>query len=118
MEFQPLLSVTGDYNNTFVIDCEINGKKTKTKNLKMYFNGAVWGDDTAQTIETPDDELWDVQYYPNEDEGNIHQLKGKFISNWHFLTFTIRTEKQGDDFSITCFELKGITEEADTTGQK
>lgn len=118
MEFQPLLSVTGDFNNTFTLDCMINGKKTKTKNLKMYFNGAVWGDDTAQDINTPDNELWDVQFYPDEDEGVIHQLKGKFISNWYFLVFTIRTEKQGDDFSVACLELKGITEEADTTGQK
>lgn len=118
MEFQPLLSVTGDYNNTFVLDCQINGKKTKSKNIKMYFNGAVWGDDTAQDVNTPDNELWDVQFYPDEDETTIHQVKGKFISNWYFLTFTIRTEKQGDDFSITCFELKGITEEADTVGVK
>jgi hypothetical protein len=118
MEFQPLISVTGDFNNTFTLDCMINGKKTKTKNLKMYFNGAVWGDDTAQDINTPDNELWDVQFYPDEDEGVIHQLKGKFISNWYFLVFTIRTEKQGDDFSVACLELKGITEEADTTGQK
>ena len=118
MEFQPLLSVTGEYNNTFALDCQINGKKTKTKNLKMYFNGAVWSDDTEQTDETTDDELWDVQYYPDENEAVIHQLKGKFISNWYFLTFTLRTEKQGDDFSVTCFELKGITEEADTTGVK
>ena len=118
MEFQPLLSVTGDFNNTFVLDCQINGKKTKSKNLKMYFNGAVWADDTEQTELTPDNELWDVQYWPDEDESVIHQLKGKFISNWYYLQFTLKTEKQGDDFSITCFELKGITEEGDTTGQK
>ena len=118
MEFQPLLSVTGDFNNTFVLDCQINGKKTKSKNIKMYFNGAAWADDTPQDENTPDNELWDVQFFPDEDESIVHQLKGKFISNWYFLVFTIRTEQQGDDFSITCFELKGITEEADTVGVK
>lgn len=118
MEFQPLLSVTGDFNNTFVLDCQINGKKTKSKNIKMYFNGAAWADDTPQDENTPDNELWDVQFFPDEDESIVHQLKGKFISNWYFLVFTIRTEEQGDDFSITCFELKGITEEADTVGVK
>lgn len=118
MEFQPLLSVTGDFNNTFVLDCQINGKKTKSKNIKMYFNGAAWADDTPQDENTPDNELWDVQFFPDEDESIVHQVKGKFISNWYFLVFTIRTEEQGDDFSITCFELKGITEEADTVGVK
>jgi hypothetical protein len=118
MEFQPLLSVTGDYNNTFVLDCQINGKKTKSKNIKMYFNGAIWADDTPQDENTPDNELWDAQFYPDEDESIVHQVKGKFISNWYFLVFTIRTEEQGDDFSLTCFELKGITEEADTVGVK
>ena len=118
MEFQLLLSVTGDFNNTFVLDCQINGKKTKSKNIKMYFNGAAWADDTPQDENTPDNELWDVQFFPDEDESIVHQLKGKFISNWYFLVFTIRTEQQGDDFSITCFELKGITEEADTVGVK
>ena len=84
----------------------------------MYFNGAAWADDTPQDENTPDNELWDVQFFPDEDESIVHQVKGKFISNWYFLVFTIRTEEQGDDFSITCFELKGITEEADTVGVK
>lgn len=130
MEFQPLLSVTQDFNNTFVLDCVIDGKKLKTKNLKMYFQGAIWADDEEQTEATPENELWAEygeseedqnvvgQVFPSEDDAIIQQLKGKFISNWYYLQFTIRTEKQGDDFSITCFELKGITEEADTTGRK
>lgn len=118
MEFQPLLSVTADYNNTFALDCTINGKKTKSKSVTMYFQGAIWADDEAQTDATPESELWDVQFFPDENDAVIQQLKGKFISNWYYLQFTIRTEKQGDDFSITCFELKGITEEYDTVGRK
>ena len=118
MEFQPLISVTQDFNNTFVLDCVIDGKKTKTKNVKMYLQGAIWGDDTPQDIDTPDNELWDEQYFPDENDAVIQQIKGKFISNWYYLQFTIRTEKQGDDFSITCFEIKGITQETDTIGRK
>ena len=130
MEFQPLLSVSGDYNNTFVLDCQINGKKTKTKNIQMFFNGAIWGDNTEQTELTPEDELWaedgenpedqDVvgQVFPDEDKALLHQIKGKFISNWYFLIFTLRTEKNGNDFSVASLELKGITEETDTTGVK
>ena len=30
----------------------------------------------------------------------------------------MRTEEETQDFSITCLELKGITSESDTTGQK
>ena len=118
MEIQPLVSVTQDYNNTFYIDCEIDGKKVKTKHVQSYNNGAVWGDDTEQTDLTPDNELWDVQIFPSEDDSIIQQIKGKFISNWYYLRFTFRTENRGEDFSITNFELKGITQETDTTGRK
>lgn len=120
MEFQPLLSVSSDYNNTFRIDCEIDGKKVKTKRNKAYYQGAIWAGDSPKTAATPDGELWDIQVYPkeNSDDAVIQQVKGKFISNWYYLRFTIRTETRGDDFSITSFELKGITEETDTTGKK
>lgn len=118
MEFQPLLSVTQDYNNTFWLDCTIDGKKTKSKRIAMYFQGAKWANDEAQTVDTPDDELWDIQTFPDENSAVIQQVKGKFISNWYYLQFTIRTEKRGDDFSITCFEIKGITQETDTVGRK
>ena len=118
MEFQPLLSVTQDYNNTFYLDCTIDGKKTKSKSISMYFQGAIWADDEAQTIETSDDELWDLQTFPDENTAVIQQVKGKFISNWYYLQFTIRTNKRGDDFSIACFEIKGITQETDTIGRK
>ena len=118
MEFQPLLSVTQDYNNTFYLDCTIDGKKTKTKHITMYFQGAKWADDEAQTADTPDDELWDYQTFPDENTAVIQQVKGKFISNWYYLQFTLRTKERGEDFSITCFEIKGITQETDTTGRK
>lgn len=118
MEFQPLITVTQDYNNTFMLDCLIDGKKVKSKKVKMYLQGAIWGDDTQQTTETPDNELWDLQYFPDETTNVLQQVKGKFISNWYYLQFTMRTEKQGDDFSIACFEIKGITQETDTIGRK
>lgn len=118
MEFQPLLSVATDHNNAFYIDCLIDGKKIKSKYVQMYYSGAVWGDDTPQTENTPSDELWDIQAFPIENENIIQQVKGKFVSNWYYLQFTFRTETQGDDFSITCMELKGITQETDTTGRK
>lgn len=118
MEIQPLVSVVPDYNNSFYIDCEIDGKKVKTKHVKAYNNGAVWGDDSEQDITTPDNELWDFQVFPKEDSNAIQQIKGKFISNWYYLRFTFRTEERGEDFSVTGFELKGITQETDTTGRK
>lgn len=125
MEFQPLISVATEYNNTFQIDCLIDGKKTKSKLLKMYFNGAVWGDDEPQDEFTPENECWAGttedsfgQVFPDEDAGIIQQLKGKFITNWYYLQFTFKTVERGDDFSINCFELKGITQETDTTGRK
>lgn len=118
MEIQPLFSVTQDFNNSFYVDCEIDGKKTKTKKVTMFFQGAKWGDDSPQTDETPDDELWDLQTFPNENDAVVQQIKGKFISNWYYLRFTIRTAERGEDFSITAFEIKGITQETDTTGRK
>ena len=118
MEFQPLITVESDYNNTFNIDCEIDGKKVKSKRIEMFSNGAVWADDEQQTENTPDNELWDYQIYPVEGGNTIQQVKGKFISNWYYLRFIIRTEERGDDFAITQFELKGITQETDTTGRK
>ena len=99
------------------IDCQIDGKKTKSKYVKMYYNGAVWGDNTSPEF-VPDNELWDVQVFPDENDAVLQQIKGKFISNWYYLQFTFRTETQGDDFNIACFELKGITQETDTTGRK
>lgn len=130
MEIQPLFSVTADLNNTFYVDCLINGRKTKSKYLQMYCQGAIWADDTEQDEGTPENELWAEdgespedqnvigQVFPDENDAIIRQVKGKFISNWYYLQFTIRTAAQGDDFSITCFEIKGITQETDTTGQK
>ncbi len=129
MEIQPLFSVTQDFNNNFYVDCTIDGKKTKTKYLKMFFQGAIWADETEQDEGTSEAELWaegddptDMsvagQVFPAENDAIIQQMKGKFISNWYYLQFTIRTQNQGDDFSITCFEIKGITQETDTTGRK
>lgn len=118
MEFQPLLTVGSDYNNAFYLDCLIDGKKTKSKKVSMYFQGAKWADDTPQTADTPDDELWDLQTFPDENTAVLQQVKGKFISNWYYLQFTIRTQDRGEDFSIACFEIKGITQETDTIGRK
>lgn len=118
MDIYPLLSVTQDYNNTFYFDCLVDGKKNKSKHLTMYFQGAIWADNTPQTADTPDDELWDLQTFPDENTAHIQQLKGKIIPFWYYLQFTIRTEKRGDDFSISCFEIKGITQEYDTVGRK
>lgn len=129
MEIQPLFSVTQDFNNNFYVDCVVDGKKMKTKYLKMFFQGAIWADDTPLDDETPEAELWaegddptDMsavgQVFPAENNAIIQQMKGKFISNWYYLQFTIRTQDKGDDFSITCFELKGITQETDTVGRK
>ena len=124
MEFQPLLSVITDYNNTFYIDCFIDGKKVKSKYVKSFYNGAIWADDEPLSVDTPLNELWaddeetTGQTFPTENDSIIQQIKGKFISNWYYLQFTLRTSKRGDDFSITNFELKGITQETDTTGRK
>ena len=125
MEFQPLLSVANDHNNTFYIDCLIDGKKTKSKYVEMFNNGAVWGDDNEQDEFTPENELWAGdsedsigQVFPKESDSIIQQVKGKFISNWYYIQLTFRTEAKGDDFSINCIELKGITVETDTTGRK
>jgi len=153
MEFQPLITVTQDYNNTFALDCLVDGKKNKSKKIKMYFQGAIWAEaeadtdsdsdtdtdtDTDTDIDTdsdsdsdtdtdtdvvidpdvPDSLLWDLQYFPDETTNILQQLKGKFISNWYYLQFTLKTEKQGDDFSVACFEIKGITQETDTIGRK
>lgn len=124
MEFQPLLSVATDYNNTFTIECQIDGKKIKSKYVKMFYNGAIWADDDPIDEYTTENELWadDLgtigQTFPYEDDSIIQQIKGKFISNWYYLQFTFKTENRKDDFSINCFELKGITQETDTTGRK
>lgn len=140
MEFQPLLSVSTNYNNSFYIDCMIDGKKVKSKYVKMFYNGAIWGDDEDADDFTPENEIWAYdgedesdqnvygQVFPYENDSVIQQVKGKFISNWYYIQFTFRTYKKdtdkndsnekGNDFSINCFELKGITQETDTTGRK
>lgn len=129
MDIYPLLSVAQAFNNTFYIECLVDGKKIKRKNIKMYFQGAIWADNSAQTTETSDNELWaegsnpaDLtalgQVFPDESNILIRQIKGKIIPFWYYLQFTIGTTKRGDDFSISCFELKGITQEYDTTGRK
>ena len=118
MEFQPLISVFENYDNNFYIDCLINGKKTKTKYVQMYLQGAIWADDEPQTNLTSENELWDVQTFGGSNPTIVHQVKGKFISNWYYLQFTFRTAEQGDNFSIVAFELKGITQETDTVGVK
>ncbi len=80
MEMQPLFTVTQNYNNEFWQYCQINGKKVKSKLIKMYSIGAIWGDDSNPEV-VPDEEKWDVQTYTYEDDGVTQQVKGKFVSN-------------------------------------
>lgn len=117
MEMQPLFTVTDNFNNKFWIDCVIDGKKTKSKLCEMFNKGGIWGDDT-NPITIPSNEQFDVAEFASDDDSITHQIKGKFISNWYYLNFTIRTEKLGQDFNIVAMELKGITQETDTTGRK
>lgn len=118
MDIYPLISVSQSFNNTFYLECLVDGKKKKTKAVKRYFQGAIWADDSEQTDATSDEECWDLQTFPDENDAYIQQVKGKIIPFWYYLQFTIGTKNRGDDFSICCFELKGITQETDTIGRK
>lgn len=117
MEMQPLFTVTQNFNNKFWLDCEIDGKKTKSKFVQMYSKSGVWGDDSDPTV-VPSDESWDVAVFAYENDAVTQQVKGKFISNWYYIQFTIQTVEKGQDFNIVAFELKGITQETDTIGRK
>lgn len=117
MEMQPLFTVTDNFENKFWVDCIIDGKKTKSKFVKMFSKGGIWGDDRV-LINPPSNQQFDVAKFASEDDSITHQVKGKFISNWYYLQFTIRTEEEGQDFNIMAMELKGITEETDTIGRK
>lgn len=117
MEMQPLFTVTQNFNNKFWLDCEIDGKKIKSKLVSMYSKSGVWGDDSDPT-NIPSDEMWDVAEFAYENDAVTQQVKGKFISNWYYIQFTIQTVEAGQDFNIVAFELKGITEETDTIGRK
>ncbi len=117
MEMQPLFTVTDNFENKFWVDCVIDGKKTKSKFVQMFSKGAVWGDDT-DPVNVPSNQQFDVATFASDDDSITHQVKGKFISNWYYLQFTIRTEELGQDFNIMALELKGITEETDTIGRK
>ena len=115
MDMQPLFTVSDNNNNDFIIDCLIDGKKTKTKKVKMIVNGGIWGDDSD--IITPECQF-DVSIFSSGSDNITHQLKGKFVSNWYYLQFTIRTEELGQEFNILAMELKGVTVETDTIGRK
>lgn len=115
MEMQPLFTVSDNNDNIFVIDCVIDGKKTKTKKVSMIVNGGVWGDDTEEL--TPES-TFDEAIFSSGSDFIMHQLKGKFASNWYYLQFTVRTEELGQEFNILSMELKGITQETDTIGRK
>ena len=115
MEMQPLFTVSDNYDNKFMIDCLINGKKTKTKAVKLIVNGGEWGDDSD---EMKRENQFDMATFSAGSEYVTHQLKGKFVSNWYYLQFTIRTEELGQEFNILAMELKGITIEEDTIGRK
>ena len=115
MEIQPLFTVSDENDNIFIVDCLINGKKTKTKKVQMIVNGGVWGDDTEEIFKECQ---FDEAIFSSGSDNITHQLKGKFVSNWYYLQFTIRTEELGQEFNIMAMELKGITEETDTIGRK
>ena len=107
MEMQPLFTVSDDLDNIFVIDCLIDGKKTKTRRVQVIVNGAKW-----------DLSKFDMSKFAKGSKSVMHQLKGKFVSNWYYLQFTVRTEELGQEFEILAMELKGITVETDTIGRK
>jgi hypothetical protein len=115
MEMQPLFTVSDDNDNEFVIDCLIDGKKTKSKKVQLIVKGGIWGDDSDEI--TPECQF-DVAVFGAGSDNITHQLKGKFVSNWYYLQFTIRTEELGQEFNILAMELKGITMETDTIGRK
>ena len=117
MEMQPLFTVTDNFNNKFWVDCIIDGKKTKSKFVKMFSKGGIWGDD-RDLINPPSNQQFDVAKFASEDDSITHQVKGKFVSNWYYIQFTVRTEKIGQEFNILALELKGITMETDTIGKK
>lgn len=107
MEMQPLFTVSDDQDNIFVIDCLIDGKKTKTRRVQVIVNGAKW-----------DLSKFDLSKFAKGSKGVTHQLKGKFVSNWYYIQFTVRIEEKGQEFNILALELKGITMETDTIGKK
>ena len=107
MEMQPLFTVSDDQDNIFVIDCLIDGKKTKTRRVQVIVNGAKW-----------DLSKFDMSKFAKGSKSVTHQLKGKFVSNWYYIQFTVRTEEKGQEFNILAMELKGITMETDTIGKK
>lgn len=107
MEMQPLFTVSDDNDNEFIIDCLIDGKKIKSKKVLVIVNGAKWGISKFNQCK-----------FTRGFKNIIHQLKGKFVSNWYYLQFTIRTEQLGQEFNILAMELKGITMETDTIGRK
>lgn len=115
MEMQPLFTVSDNFDNVFVIDCIIDGKKTKSKKVTLIVNGGVWGDDSEDLASEC---TFDVATFSSGSDYITHQLKGKFVSNWYYLQFTVRTEELGQDFNILAMELKGITVETDTIGRK
>lgn len=117
MEMQPIFTVTDNFENKFWVECIIDGKKTKSKYVQMFSKGGVWGDD-KDTLAVPASEKFDTATFASENDSITHQVKGKFISNWYYLQFIIRTEELGQDFNIMAMELKGITQETDTTGRK
>lgn len=107
MEIQPLFTVSDDNDNDFWVECFINGKKLKRKRVQLLVNGAKWGISKFGQAK-----------FTRGFKNIVHQLKGKFVSNWYFLEFTLKTEQLGQEFNILAMELKGITVETDTIGRK
>jgi len=117
MEIQPLFTVTQSMNNKFWLHVNINGKKVKSKLCEMFSKGGIWGDDT-DIVTLPENETWNNAVFAADNESVTQQIKGKFVSNFYYINFIIETVEMGQDFNIMMMELKGITQETDTTGRK
>lgn len=117
MELPPIITCTQSFNNKFWVSIDIDGKKTKTKQVEMSgsSDAGMWGDDTS-TID--DSCTWDTSEFAEESDAVTQQVKAKFVSNWYYLQFTFYTDSSDQDFCIKSLELKGITEEVDTTGRR
>lgn len=115
MELPPVITVTNDYPNNFWLYALVNDKKLKSKLLQNRGNdyGTFWGSGESQ-----DKNKWDLALFAPDLSSFTHQLKGKQISNFYTVKFTIQTSSPDQSFSISAVELKGITQETDTMGHK
>ena len=137
MELPPILTVSSSRTNKFWIDALIDDKKSKSKFLETKIisedtatfyayvrnpiKGNYWSDSKGEYV-YPDNStgiiIKKAKFPPEYASGRTNQLKGKLIPNYYTVRFTFRTDNEGQVFSICSFELKGISQETDTTGHK